>query len=123
MMIPIYGMFAIMQTILECDAVSNTQDLHAEAIIFPLCVYYNHIYYYQAVSCTTHGAVRLRGTSPQHNNYGRVEICVNGVWGTVCDDHWDLTDASVVCKQLGYSRFRKYYALHGKLMCIQKICI
>ena len=60
---------------------------------------------YQAVSCTTHGAVRLRGS--RSRNSGRVEICVNGVWGTVCDDYWDTTDASVVCKQLGFSRFRK----------------
>ena len=56
------------------------------------------------VYCTacTHGSIRLRNGSTSMN--GRMEVCLNGDWGTVCDDEWTAVDANVACGQLGYSR-------------------
>ena len=49
----------------------------------------------------TNGQLRLAGGSVP--NEGRVEICMSNVWGTICDDGWGTPDATVVCRQLGYS--------------------
>ncbi|GIL85272.1 hypothetical protein Vretifemale_13878 [Volvox reticuliferus] len=52
--------------------------------------------------CNNNGAVRLvAGATPAE---GTIQICKGGVWGTVCNDGWDDTDATVVCRQLGYTQ-------------------
>ena len=46
----------------------------------------------------SNGQIRL--VEGMHPLEGRVEMCYDGVWGTVCSDHWGNTDATVVCRQL-----------------------
>ena len=51
-------------------------------------------------TCGTN-TVRLDGSTVPYA--GRLEVCFNGLWGTVCDDAFNQVDADVVCRQLGYS--------------------
>ena len=59
----------------------------------------------QNYSVCLDGAVRLAGATG--NFLGRVEICINNQWGTVCDSDWDNSEARVVCRQLGFSNSRE----------------
>lgn len=61
----------------------------------------------QGQSRCTQGDVQLVGTPQGLRSQGRVEVCIDSNWGTVCRDNWDYYDAAVVCDQLGFGRAGK----------------
>lgn len=58
-------------------------------------------FYHNLYQGCTNGDLRLIGGSNALE--GRVEVCLDGVWGTICSRLWSRADAAVVCRQLGYS--------------------
>jgi hypothetical protein len=55
------------------------------------------------------GDIRLvGGSSPSE---GTVLVFHENKWGSICDYHWDIRDANVACRQLGYPRALQY--IHG----------
>ena len=47
--------------------------------------------------------VAQTGLSNASSNIGRLEIFINGQWGTICDDSFSVTDATAACVQLGFN--------------------
>lgn len=62
----------------------------------------------QPSNCST-GDLRLRGGSTQYE--GRIEMCYNGLWGSVCQSSFSQEEARVVCNQLGYQSNEKLKVL------------
>ena len=58
------------------------------------------VYVFSEPDGCTEGSVRLSGGDIEQE--GIPEVCVNGVWGSICDDGWSSIDGHVICRELGY---------------------
>ena len=92
---------------LQYDSYSHKSDIGVRCEgKLAILIAYSFAYGQSIVPCQN-GDIRLVGSSDPLE--GRVEVCANKTWGTICDDYWDNNDASVVCRQLGFS-------IEGKIM-------
>ena len=75
----------------------------------------NNLYYPQTIEDYYQDPTQFQGFLIKDElSRGKVEVCVNGEWGTVCEgDSWNSTAASVACHQLGFSRLGMYRILFG----------
>lgn len=58
--------------------------------------------HYAGVLCHTGSALEFRISGEEQDHFGRVEVLVDNQWGTLCDIYWDMRDASVMCRTMGY---------------------
>ena len=61
--------------------------------------------YLDGGSCTNHDIRMIRNnTGIPFKSNGRIEVCYNNQWGSICNNSWGTNDAKVACGQLGYTK-------------------
>ena len=70
-------------------------------LLYSCFVFFFDLYALLNIDSCYNGEVRLVGGETDAE--GRVEICNNGKWETVCGKYWTETNTAIVCRHLGYS--------------------
>ena len=63
-------------------------------------------------ACSSQNSFRLNSFGNNGDNFGRLEMCSNGYWGSVCNDYAFLNTARVACNELGYNETVKGTFIH-----------
>ncbi len=61
------------------------------------------------IAACVDGEMEIVSSSTRNKLSGRVELCVNGKWGTICSSGVGDKEARVICQQMGYSPYGIYY--------------
>lgn len=63
--------------------------------------FYNYHNYVGAEKCRGSGTMRLSNENSTYNDYGRVEVCLNGIWSTICGADFQDSYGRILCRELG----------------------